>query len=44
VLVKDYYNPLPASPKGRSAWRSGIAERGIDLGDLGWEDFHLIDF
>ena len=37
-LVKEYYRPLPASPKGRSAWRSGTAERGIDLGDFGGEE------
>ena len=37
-LVKEYYRPLPASPKGRSAWRSGMAERGIDLGDFGGEE------
>ena len=38
LALRQRGRPLPASPKGRRAWRSGMAEGGVDLGDLRGEE------
>ena len=38
IVGKGLLQTSPVLPEGRRAWRSGMAERGVDLGDLGREE------